>query len=388
MPTPRLHPLYLFMFLLISSNSLARDNQDLKIALGQQLYFDTNLSFNRTQSCASCHNPATAFTDQREYKAEYSQLEGAVSLGDDQISFGGRSAPTNSYANQIPAFHINKKGNYVGGQFWDGRSSTLTDQAKGPPLNPIEMGIPDKTFMRARLLENTGYKKSFADIYGSAVLADPEQLYEAMADSIAAFEKTDFFSPFDSKYDRYLQGKYELSAQEELGMTLFFSQQFTNCNLCHQLKQRPAAKGETFSNYQYHNIGIPENRVLSKQNQSADSHVDIGLLANPRVTEEEHKGKFKTPTLRNVAVTQPYMHNGVFKELRTVVAFYNQYNSKSKKRQINPETKEPWAKPEVEENLSLKELQHGPALDDKRIDALVAFMKLLTDKRYEHLIKP
>ena len=93
------------------------------------------------------------------------------------------------------------------------------------------------------------------------------------------------------------------------------------------------------------------------------------------------------PTLRNVAVTGPYMHNGVFKELKTVVDFYNKYNSKSAKRQINPETGEQWAEPEVSNTLSSTELEFGPALNDKRINALVAFLKLLTDKRYEHLIE-
>jgi cytochrome c peroxidase len=90
--------------------------------------------------------------------------------------------------------------------------------------------------------------------------------------------------------------------------------------------------------------------------------------------------------LRNVAVTGPYMHNGVFKELRTVILFYNKYVAKSPRRQINPETGKAFDSPEVAENLSLKELKSAPALDDKRIDALVAFLKTLTDKRYEHLL--
>ncbi|MGB0713987.1 MAG: methylamine utilization protein MauG, partial [Gammaproteobacteria bacterium] len=80
-------------------------------------------------------------------------------------------------------------------------------------------------------------------------------------------------------------------------------------------------------------------------------------------------------------------HNGVFRDLRTVVLFYNKYNSRSAKRQINPETAERWAPPEVDGTLSLEDLEHGPALDNKRIDALVAFLKTLTDKRYEHLLK-
>jgi len=93
------------------------------------------------------------------------------------------------------------------------------------------------------------------------------------------------------------------------------------------------------------------------------------------------------PTLRNVAVTAPYMHNGVFKDLRTVVLFYDKFNSRSAKRQVNPETGEPWGEPEVPGTLSTEELEHGPALKDQRIDALVAFLKTLTDRRYEHLLE-
>jgi cytochrome c peroxidase len=114
--------------------------------------------------------------------------------------------------------------------------------------------------------------------------------------------------------------------------------------------------------------------------------LDRGLLDNPAVDDRAQAGRFKTPTLRNMAVTGPYMHNGVFKDLRTVVLFYNKYNSRAPRRQIDPETGAPWSPPEVAEHRSLKELETGPALDDRRIDALVAFLKTLTDRRYGHLL--
>jgi cytochrome c peroxidase len=119
----------------------------------------------------------------------------------------------------------------------------------------------------------------------------------------------------------------------------------------------------------------------------AGNGIDEGLATNAAVAgKAEQLGKFKTPTLRNVAVTGPYMHNGVFQDLRTVVLFYNKYNSRSPKRQINPETGEAWAGPEIDGTLSLRELESGPALKDREIDALVAFLKALTDRRYEHLL--
>jgi cytochrome c peroxidase len=242
------------------------------------------------------------------------------------------------------------------------------------------MAMPDKASVVQRLQENPAYVSGFKRFFGADVFGDTEAAYAAMTRSIAAFERTTEFAPFDSKYDRHLRGEYQMTLQEELGMTLFFSQQFTNCNLCHQLKPIPGQAGETFSNYEYENIGVPANPAL------ANERVDPGLLDNPAVDDSKQAGRFKVPTLRNVAVTGPYMHNGVFAELRTVVLFYNKYNSRSAKRQINPETGERWAEPEVARNIALDDLQHGPALNDKRIDALVAFLKTLTDRRYEHLL--
>ena len=350
-------------------------------ALGRALFFDVNLSRNRTQACATCHSPEFGFTDPRGNASGR-----AVSLGDDGRSLGDRNAPTASYAAFSPPFHLNDNGRYVGGQFLDGREQDLAGQAGGPPLNPVEMGMPDMAAVAARLRENPSYIAAFDRLFGADILARPDAAYKAMTESIAAFERTDFFAPFDSKYDRYLRDEYSMTAQEDLGMTLFFSQQFSNCNLCHQLKPTPASTEETFSNYEYHNIGTPVNPAARAVNGVASDHVDRGLLDNPAVDDPKQAGKFKVPTLRNVAVTGPYMHNGVFKDLRTVVLFYNKYNSRSAKRQINPESGENWRAPEVPENLSLKELETGPALDDRRIDALVAFMRTLTDRRYEHLL--
>jgi cytochrome c peroxidase len=350
--------------------------------LGQALFFDTSLSRNRSQSCASCHDPAHGFAD----PGTNSQA-GAVSLGDDGHSLGDRNAPSVTYAAFSPVFHRDSEGHYVGGQFWDGRAATLADQAMGPPLNPVEMGLPDVASVRVRLLENPFYERQILNLFGSRSLASDDAAFAAMAQSIEAYERSAALASFDSKYDRFLRGEYQLNAQEDLGRTLFFSQQFTNCNQCHQLRESPVDKRETFSNYRYHNIGVPVNQAVRAANGTAADYSDPGLLNNPAVTEPAEQGKYKVPTLRNVAVTGPYMHNGVFTDLETVVRFYNQYNSKSAKNRINPETGKPWGKPEVPENLSLTELEHGPALDDQRIEALVAFLHTLTDKRYEPLLE-
>ncbi len=350
-------------------------------ALGKALFFDTDLSRNRTMACATCHNPDYGFVDPRD-----SGHGRDVSLGDDGTSLGDRNAPTASYASFSPPFHRNEEGKYVGGQFLDGRERDLAGQAGGPPLNPIEMGMPDEAAVVARLKEKPGYVTAFRALYGEDVFGDATTAYAAMTKAIEAFEKTDAFAPFDSKYDRYLRGEVKLTKQEELGQVLFFSQQFTNCNECHQLRKTPGAAKETFSNYEYHNIGVPANTAIRAVNGKGATFRDNGLLDNPDVDDPARAGKFKVPTLRNVAVTGPYMHNGVFKDLKTVVLFYNKYNSKNPAREINPETGKPFADPEVPENISFTELEIGPALTEKRVNALVAFLKTLTDKRYEPLL--
>jgi cytochrome c peroxidase len=368
-------------------------------ALGESLFHDTSLSLNRTQACSTCHNPDAAFVDNRTGS---DGLVRATSLGDDAVSLGDRNAPTALYASLTPDFGSGTRARfnsqqsdysgYLGGQFHDGRASTLKDQAAGPPLNSIEMGMPDKTSVVERLQENSDYVIAFKNLYGTDVFDDTETAYAAMTDAIAAFESTDTFAPFDSKYDRSLLAAsdpdkytYDPLAKETLGKSLFFSQQFTNCATCHQLKAQ-GSKTETFSSYEYHNIGIPVNTDIRTANGKGSDFVDTGLQTNnSAVTEDSAKGKYKVPTLRNVAVTGPYMHNGVFTDLATVIKFYDHYLTGSE-FSINPETGVAWAAPEVSDNISLTELQDGGTLTEDDVVALECFLRTLTDARYEALL--
>ncbi|RCW97026.1 cytochrome-c peroxidase [Marinomonas foliarum] len=358
-----------------SAQELPITMTDPKAILGAQLFFDTNLSKERNQSCGTCHDIANGFVDKRP-----DALLGAVSLGSDRLSMGSRNTPTAAYAAFAPSFHRMSNGEYRGGQFLDGRASGLSEQAEGPFLNPLEMALPDGAAVVDRVKENERYEELFNAVYGQGVLDDPIKGYKAITDSIASFEMTAMFMPFDSRYDRALRGEVKLTPQEELGKTLFFSQQFTNCNACHQVNTSQLNPQETFTNYEYRNIGVPANPDVLHQN----GRRDLGLLDNPTIDDEKQAGKFKVPSLRNVAVTGPYMHNGVFTDLRTVVLFYDKYNNPS--RTENPETGELWAKPEVSENIDLVNLEKGPALSDRRVDAIVAFLKTLTDQRYESLL--
>ncbi|HLD22892.1 MAG TPA: cytochrome c peroxidase [Sulfuricurvum sp.] len=365
------------LFLLLGTALFAGAKEQAK--LGEMLFFDTALSKNRTQSCATCHNPLHGFADNRD-----NGIGAMVSLGDDGKSLGDRNAPTASYAVYSPHFGFDTKTKkWRGGQFLDGRESDLKAQAGGPPLNPIEMGMSSKAEVVSRLKENPSYVKTFEKHYGKGVLNNPEKGYDAMSRAIAAFESTEAFSPFDSKYDRYLKGQYTLTPQEELGKSLFFSNNNTNCATCHQLKGEDK-KGETFSNYEYHNIGVPSNTVLFERGIVKSGFVDNGLAKNSKATGKENSGKFKVPTLRNIALTAPYMHNGVFKDLRTVVLFYDKFNNSARK--LNPESGKEWGAAEIEHSISTKEMK-AKKLSDQKVDALVAFMKLLTDKKFEHLIQ-
>ncbi|MGZ5918305.1 MAG: cytochrome-c peroxidase, partial [Hyphomicrobium sp.] len=176
----------------------AADSLDTPAELGRALFFDPRLSKNRSQACVSCHSPNMAFTDPRVMEG----VGGAVSLGDNGKSLGDRNAPSAAYASLVPEFHIDATGKPVGGLFLDGRAKTLEEQAGGPPLNPIEMGMPDKASVVARLKEKPEYVTAFDALFGGNVLDDSEKGYAAMEKAIAAFERTSEFSPFDSKYDR------------------------------------------------------------------------------------------------------------------------------------------------------------------------------------------
>ncbi|AWX13772.1 methylamine utilization protein MauG [Mergibacter septicus] len=320
---------------------------------------------------------------------EKNQANGIASEGSDGHYFGNCNTPTASYAQFSPLFHFDEKTReYVGGQFWDGRAIDLTDQAGGPSLNPVEMAMPNKNTVIERLKTKPFYYGNFIHLYGKNVLDTTESAYSAMADAISQYEKTDFFAPFDSKYDRYLRGEYKLTLLEDLGKTAFFSNNNLKCKECHSLDQREDRIGETFTNYQHHNIGVPSNPEMIALDHLPPDYKDARLADNPYITvpveKEKQRGKFKVPSLRNVVVTAPYMHNGVFKDLRTVILFYDRYNNPQ--NTINPEIGKPWRQPEFPNTLSIDKLL-AKKLNDRKIDALVAFLETLTDKRYEPLLE-
>lgn len=371
----------LFVVAMLSAGSLCHADEAALVDFGRALFFDSNLSLNRTQSCATCHDPARAFVDTRD-----NGVKGAVSLGDDGRSLGDRNAPSLTYAALTPPLSRNAEGAYEGGLFHDGRAQDLPDQAGQPILNPLEMDMPDAAAVAIRIRENPAY---VAILHELGVTDSPDATFGAMRDALAAFERTEFFSTFDSRYDRALRGELLLSREEELGRMLFFSP-LTNCSNCHVLDKTATARREPFTSFQYFNIGLPPNAEVRAVN--GHTAIDRGLRDNAEIHDDvladELAGKFRAPTLRNVAVTGPYMHNGIFRDLGTVLLFYNQYLAINEQNLTNPETGRGWGAPEVPETIDRDRLGTGLPLDDARIEALTAFLRALTDQRYEVLLPP
>ena len=354
---------------------------DSLVALGRDLFFDTDLSLNGNQACASCHNPAAAFSDNRD-----NGVFGAASLGTDGTSLGDRNAPTVTYAALIPPFGFDETGVYAGGFFHDGRAKTLAEQAGEPFTNPMEMALPDNAAVVRKVLAKKRYADGLRRHFGAPVLEDPQNTFQAITESIAAYERSAEFLAFDSRYDRSLRGELTLTREEEVGRMLFFSQ-LINCHHCHLQDTREFAKGELFTNFRYHNIGLPPNEELRVRNGLGRDYRDTGLASNAAVDAAAEAGKFRVPTLRNVAVTGPYMHNGVFNDLETAIRFYNRFTLTDQKSQLNPETGDAWGEPEIPESVDLELLRQGQPLSDIQVEALVAFLRALTDRRYEHLLE-
>lgn len=255
----------------LPSMPIPADNpqSDAKIELGRQLYFDGRLSANNEISCATCHDPKTGW-------AGHDATDTGV---------GGRVGNRNS------GTVVNS--GYMKYQFWDGRAASLEEQALGPIHNPVEMGETLENVVR-KLNAIPGYKRQFQDVFHSDVTTD------GIAKAIASFERTIVSGP--SPYDRFLQGdKKALSAEAKPGMDIFNGK--GTCITCHN--------GPLFSDQSFHNLGIGMNAA----------NPDVG---RETVTKDpKDRGKFKTPGLRNVANTYPYMHDGQTSTLEAVIELHN-----------------------------------------------------------------
>ncbi|MGH8261460.1 MAG: cytochrome-c peroxidase, partial [Steroidobacteraceae bacterium] len=323
-------------------------------AAGEALFFDTSLSASGRQSCATCHVPARAFT------ADPATDDGLpVPLGGAQMDLPGfRNAPSLAYASFTPALAIESDGTARGGFFRDGRASSLAEQAQEPFLTPFEIADGDAAQVVGRLEASPATLAKFTAAYGASVLEQPTQALIDVGLAIAAFEtESPRFHPFSSKYDFWLAGQATLSAQELRGLALFNDPGKGNCAACHPSRPQGYSSHALFTDFTYDAVGLPRNwRIPANQrdpvspvdgtaldyipkpvNVPADAEYawyDLGLCGpfqpaatdlHPRATlsaTTTYCGDFKVPTLRNVAITAPYFHNGVFATLREVVEWY------------------------------------------------------------------
>jgi len=376
--------LYLPILLVLAQfiSGCENETQAHKAALGKQLFNDASLSRNGTQSCATCHDSQHAFVDARPNITKAPQSNrGAVSLGQDNTSLGDINTPTLAYKAFVPEFHFDKKeGLFIGGLFLNGRANDLNEQAEGPLLNEVEMQNTKQGVVAA---VKAKYKKEMSLLYGDSIFNDVNQAFKAIADAISQFEKTEEFFSFDSKFDKVLKGEASFTAQELRGLDLFKAEDKGNCAACHPVPEKNSSQQQRlFTDFSYDNLGTPKNILVRSKNDKGLNYVDEGLFSNPKVNDPELKGAFRVSTLRNIAVTGPYMHNGVFKNLSTVVHFYNTRDVAGAK---NPETGKPWRNGEIDKIKNTDELG-DLKLKDNDIDDIVAFLKTLTDARYEHLI--
>jgi cytochrome c peroxidase len=287
-----------------------------KEALGERLFFDPILSKNRAVSCASCHKPEFAFADNVPF-----------SFGVDSAK-GARNAPS--------AMNMSARSMF----FFDGRAASLEEQALGPIENPLEMDMPVDEALQ-RLNADAEYSKLFKKIFGRK--ADRKNLGEA----IAAFERT--LETSNTPFDRFMKGEENaISESAQRGQKIFNEK--GRCFDCHF--------GPDFTGDEFKSIGLYNGKELT----------DMGRYV---ITKDSNDiGKFKVPGLRNIAVTAPYMHNGMFRTLREVIEYYND------------------PKHFVKESVNTDKILEKPLnLTPQEITDLEAFLETLTDARFKRTSK-
>ncbi len=329
-----------------------------KIALGKKLFEDKRFSSTGEVSCSTCHDSAKAFTD--------SPLQ--VSEGIEGLT-GTRNAPT----------VINAA--YFTTQFWDGRSPSLEDQALHPFVNPVEMGLENHEPILEVIRSDPDYIEAFTKIFGKN---ETTITMDEVTQAIAAFERTQVFggSPFDRYY--FLGDPSALTPAQKRGLELFVNE--GRCVSCHIIEQTQAL----FTDSRFHNVGVGINAIQKEvpdlageflEAEYTKTEVDEKVLTDTRTSELgrlavtrdfDDVGSFKTPTLRNIAVTAPYMHDGSLKTLNDVLVHYNNGGVTEEGDPVNDFL-----------SSGIRPLN----LTDQQLADLEAFMQSLTSPEFANLAK-
>jgi cytochrome c peroxidase len=360
--------------------------------LGETLFFDKRLSGSGQLACASCHDPAHAFGP-----ANGSSVQTG---GGDMHQAGLRAVPSLTYLNAVPSFtehHFDAEDEAdesvdngpTGGLTWDGRVDRARSQALIPLLSPFEMGNRDRAEIASRLL-GAGYGSALAALLPGDRALDDVAIVDTAAHALEVFQQDHTrFVPYSSKYDAVLSGQATLSTEEAEGLRLFSDPAKGNCSSCHISDRANNGEPPQFSDYGLIALAVPRNPDIPANRDPG--YFDLGLCGPLRrdfAERRDYCGLFRTPTLRNVAVRPVFFHNGGVHSLRDAVRFYVE-------RDTRPQN---WYPRRADGNIAIyddmPEAYRGninrdppfdrkagdrPALDDREIDAVVAFLKTLTD---------
>lgn len=364
-------------------------------ALGRQMFSDAGLSVSGRQSCASCHDPRHAYGPPNAL---------AVQPGGPRMDrFGFRNTPSLTYLHAPIPFtahffetevtQIVDDQGPTGGRTWDGRVNSGHEQALMPLMDPNEMANPSREALFERL-RHASYAQAFREVVsapGEDVFDDPEQALAWMTIALEAFEQSPpDFHAFTSKYDAYLRDAARLTPQEHRGLALFNDMKKGNCMSCHPSGGKGMqGRFPIFTDFGYAALGVPRNRELPANRDPA--FFDLGLCGPFRtdfVNSPEACGRFRAPSLRNVAQRQRFFHNGAIRSLRDAVAFYATRDTQPRRwypRGANGQAERFDDLPQryhanVEAGIPFKPTPDGrPRLTPAEIDDIVAFLKTLSD---------
>ena len=351
-------------------------------AIGKMIFEDESLSASGRMSCQTCHDPTRAHSGPGPF--------GVMPGGPQLDRFGFRKSPSIRYLKFAPEFSFqrNDEGELVpvGGFFWDGRANSLAEQAMQPFLNSREMANESVASL-ARRLRAARYASQWATLLGPVIFGDDARLHQAAAEALASFQReSPQFAPFDSKFDLVMRGQLEFTPAEKRGLELFRSETKGNCAACHVVDAQPGVPGALFTDFTYDALGVPRNRAIPEN--SKPGFFDLGLCGPARSDFRARKslcGLFKVPSLRNVALTAPYFHNGAIRTLSEAVRFYV-------RRDTHPDEFYPKRAGKFDDlpvslhrNVNVDEVPYGerrggqPRLDEREIADVVSFLETLTD---------
>ncbi len=355
-------------------------------ALGKRIFNDPGLSNPTGLSCASCHDAALGLASSRV--ARFGVAEGSV-----PGRYGTRNVLALRYARYTPSlvFFSDESDDDPtpqphGGLLHDGRVDSLAEQPRVPLLDKQEMNNRDPA-MVAQKLRRSSYADELRTVFGRNALDDPDRALVAAGEALRAYLESDELSPFSSRYDAFIEGKAKLTPLEMKGLQLFRDPQKGNCGSCHAFNPDSSNPLRSmFTDYGYEAVGAPRNEDLAAMRRG--SQADLGLCTTAAARKwpdpAQWCGYFRTPSLRNVAVRERFMHNGVFKDLRTVVEFYASRSTDPSRwypRGVLFDDLPERDRKNVNVSASPWNRKPGdrPGLNAGEIDAVVAFLHTLTD---------